>query len=125
MSRATNSCGERCRRPRSDRHEVTIHELLRAEHRRLSALLKGAAADFERFDHEAFEAFRAGLLRHIDFAVRTFAAWRLGRKGHNDRLALFILARNRRSAVEVGYGLSGLSGASSRPSSGAAGATRA
>jgi len=38
---------------------------LSADHRRLDALLSQAVADPERFDHEAFAAFRAGLLRHI------------------------------------------------------------
>jgi hypothetical protein len=42
-----------------------ILDLLAADHRRLGALLERAAADPARFDHEAFEAFRAGLLRHI------------------------------------------------------------
>ncbi len=40
-----------------------------------------------------------------DFAVRTFAAWRVGRKGHDDGLALFILATDRKFDIEVGYGL--------------------
>src|SRR5262252_7766498 len=42
-----------------------IHALLEADHRRLAALLDRAVADPARFDHDAFEAFRAGLLRHI------------------------------------------------------------
>jgi uncharacterized protein len=40
-----------------------------------------------------------------DFATRTFAAWGLGRKGHDDGLALFIFADDRKIAIEVGYGL--------------------
>ncbi len=42
-----------------------IHRELSADHRRLDALLRQAVADPARFDHEAFERFRAGLLRHI------------------------------------------------------------
>lgn len=40
-----------------------------------------------------------------DFAVRTFAAWGLGRKGQDDGLALFIFSEDRKIAIEVGYGL--------------------
>lgn len=35
------------------------------DHARLDALLQQSAADPDRFDHAAFEAFRSGLLRHI------------------------------------------------------------
>jgi uncharacterized protein len=40
-----------------------------------------------------------------DWAVRTFAAWRLGRKGFDDGIALFVLADDRAIDIEVGYGL--------------------
>jgi uncharacterized protein len=40
-----------------------------------------------------------------EWAVRTFEAWRLGRKGIDDGLAVFILAEDRKIAIEVGYGL--------------------
>jgi uncharacterized protein len=40
-----------------------------------------------------------------DWAVRTFAAWGIGRKGHDDGLVLFILADDRKMDIEVGYGL--------------------
>ncbi len=36
-----------------------------ADHRRLDALLARSAADPDSFDLETFEAFRAGLLKHI------------------------------------------------------------
>jgi uncharacterized protein len=39
------------------------------------------------------------------WAVRAFAAWRVGRKGLDDGVALFILAADRRVRIEVGYGL--------------------
>lgn len=40
-----------------------------------------------------------------DWAVRTFAAWQLGRKGKDDGIALFVLADDRKIDIEVGYGL--------------------
>jgi uncharacterized protein len=42
-----------------------------------------------------------------DFAVEAFQAWGIGRKGHDDGVLLVVLARDRRVAVEVGYGLEG------------------
>jgi hypothetical protein len=38
---------------------------LAADHARLDTLLRASVADERRFDGEAFERFRAGLLRHI------------------------------------------------------------
>lgn len=40
-----------------------------------------------------------------DWAVRTFAAWKVGRKGLDDGIAIFILADDRTIDIEVGYGL--------------------
>lgn len=40
-----------------------------------------------------------------DWAVRTFAAWQVGRKGIDDGLVMFILAADRAIDIEVGYGL--------------------
>lgn len=40
-----------------------------------------------------------------DWAVRTFEAWQVGRKGLDDGLVLFILAEDRKIRIEVGYGL--------------------
>jgi uncharacterized protein len=40
-----------------------------------------------------------------DFAVRTFKAWQLGQKGKDDGLLLLVLAKDRKMAIEVGYGL--------------------
>jgi len=40
-----------------------------------------------------------------DWAVKTFEAWKVGRKGIDDGLALFILAEDQRIRIEVGYGL--------------------
>jgi uncharacterized protein len=40
-----------------------------------------------------------------DWAVRAFAAWKVGRKGIDDGLVLFIMADDRKVHIEVGYGL--------------------
>ena len=39
------------------------------------------------------------------WAVRAFAAWRVGRKGLDDGVAVFILAADRKVRIEVGYGV--------------------
>jgi uncharacterized protein len=40
-----------------------------------------------------------------DWAVRAFAKWKVGRKGLDDGLAVFIMPQDRRIRIEVGYGL--------------------
>lgn len=40
-----------------------------------------------------------------DWTVRAFKAWRVGRKGIDDGLVLFIFAEDRKIRIEVGYGL--------------------
>lgn len=40
-----------------------------------------------------------------DWAVRAFAKWKVGRKGLDDGLALFILSQDHKMRIEVGYGL--------------------
>jgi len=40
-----------------------------------------------------------------EFAVKAFQAWKVGRKGLDDGLALFIMAEDRAVRIEVGYGL--------------------
>jgi uncharacterized protein len=42
------------------------------------------------------------------WAERTFRAWGIGRRGKDDGVALFVLARDRRMRIEVGYGLEGV-----------------
>lgn len=42
-----------------------------------------------------------------DWAVRTFQSWKIGRKGLDDGIALFIMAADRKLRIEVGYGLEG------------------
>src|SRR5262245_64347048 len=40
-----------------------------------------------------------------DWAVRAFKNWKVGRKGIDDGLVLFIMAADRKLRFEVGYGL--------------------
>jgi uncharacterized protein len=40
-----------------------------------------------------------------DWAVRTFESWKIGRKGLDDGVAMFLLADDRAIDIEVGYGL--------------------
>jgi uncharacterized protein len=42
-----------------------------------------------------------------DWAVKVFQAWKVGRRGLDDGLVLFIMADDRRLRIEVGYGLEG------------------
>jgi uncharacterized protein len=43
-----------------------------------------------------------------DWTVRAFKAWRVGRKGLDDGLALFVFSADRKLRIEVGYGLEGV-----------------
>lgn len=40
-----------------------------------------------------------------DWASRTFAAWKIGRSGVDDGVAIFVLGSDRQIDIEVGYGL--------------------
>jgi uncharacterized protein len=40
-----------------------------------------------------------------DWAVKTFDAWKVGRRGLDDGLVLFIMAEDKKVRIEVGYGL--------------------
>lgn len=42
-----------------------------------------------------------------DWAVRAFQNWKVGRKGLDDGVALFIMSADRRLRIEVGYGMEG------------------
>jgi uncharacterized protein len=42
-----------------------------------------------------------------DWAVQTFASWKIGRKGLDDGVAMFVFADDRKIDIEVGYGLEG------------------
>jgi uncharacterized protein len=43
-----------------------------------------------------------------DFTAKSFAAWKVGRKGLDDGLVFFIFAEDRKIRIEVGYGLEGI-----------------
>jgi len=43
-----------------------------------------------------------------DWAAEAFKAWRIGRKGIDDGLAIFVMADDRLIRIEVGYGLEGV-----------------
>lgn len=40
-----------------------------------------------------------------DWSVHAFAQWKVGRKGLDDGLALFVMSKDRKLHIEVGYGL--------------------
>ena len=40
-----------------------------------------------------------------EWAARSFQAWRVGRQGKDDGVALFVLPAERKMRIEVGYGL--------------------
>ena len=40
-----------------------------------------------------------------EWAVRTFQSWGVGRKGLDDGVVIFVLVKDRRVRIEVGYGL--------------------
>ena len=42
-----------------------------------------------------------------DWTEKAFTAWAIGRKGHDDGVALFIFSDDRRARIAVGYGLEG------------------
>lgn len=42
-----------------------------------------------------------------DWTIRAFTAWKVGRKKLDDGLALFIFTQDRKTRIEVGYGLEG------------------
>jgi len=42
-----------------------------------------------------------------DWAVKAFGAWGVGRKGHDDGIAVFVFSDDRQVKIEVGYGLEG------------------
>jgi len=42
-----------------------------------------------------------------DWTAKAFKAWGIGRKEHNDGVALFIFSDDRKLRIEVGYGLEG------------------
>ncbi len=75
------------------------------------AALDSALEDFERrTGHQVLiyvDATTGGIPLE-DWAARAFQAWKVGRKGLDDGLAVFIMAADRKIRIEVGYGLEGL-----------------
>ncbi len=58
-----------------------LAQYLLSDHDRLEALLDRAVADPDRFDHDAYRAFRAGLLRHIGIEEKILLADARRRRG--------------------------------------------
>jgi uncharacterized protein len=42
-----------------------------------------------------------------DYAVKVFAAWKLGKKGKDNGILIMVVPKDRRMRIEVGYGLEG------------------
>jgi uncharacterized protein len=78
-------------------------EALRSLDARLSAYEKGTGHQLI-----VYIAATSGDAPIEDWAVRAFKAWKVGRKGLDDGLALFIMSKDRKVRIEVGYGLEGV-----------------
>lgn len=75
------------------------------------AALDSALEDLERSTGRQVLVYIDGTTGGIpleDWASRAFQAWKVGRKGLDDGLALFIMAADRKIRIEVGYGLEAL-----------------
>ncbi len=48
-----------------------------------------------------------GIVPLDEWAVKAFAAWKVGRRGLDDGLVLFIMAEDKRLRIETGYGMEG------------------
>jgi uncharacterized protein len=81
--------------------------LLSAEaERRIEA--KIAAHEAESSDQIAVAAFRSLEGESLeDFAIRLAEAWQIGSKEHDNGVILLVFAEERRTRLEVGYGLEG------------------
>lgn len=67
--------------------------------------------EFERSSGHQFLVYigtSSGAAPIEDWAVRAFAAWKVGRRGLDDGLVLFVMAADKRLRIEVGYGLEGV-----------------
>jgi uncharacterized protein len=68
-------------------------------------------SQLETFEHETghqvlvYVAKTSGGYPIEEWAVKAFEAWKVGRKGLDDGLVLFIMAEDRKTRIEVGYGL--------------------
>jgi uncharacterized protein len=75
------------------------------------AALDSALEDFERRTGRQVLVYvdkSTGGIPLEDWASKAFQAWKVGRKGLDDGLAVFIMATDRKLRIEVGYGLEGL-----------------
>lgn len=73
--------------------------------------LDSTLEDFERRTGRQVLVYVDGTTGGIpleDWASRAFQAWKVGRKGLDDGLAVFIMAADRKIRIEVGYGLEAL-----------------
>jgi hypothetical protein len=73
-----------------------LEQYLVEDHARLIALLEASTADAERFDHESFEQFRAGLQRHMGIEEKLLIA-RLRKMG--EPLPLVAILRVEHAAL--------------------------
>jgi uncharacterized protein len=71
-------------------------------------------AKLRTFDEETGHQVVVAIFRELppgeaieDFTVRTAESWHLGRKKEDDGAALFVFVQNRKTRLEVGYGLEG------------------
>ena len=68
-------------------------------------------SQLEAFEHETghqvlvYIGTTSGGYPIEEWAVKAFEAWKVGRKGLDDGLVLFIMAEDRKIRIEVGYGL--------------------
>lgn len=73
-----------------------------------SASLDARLEDFERrTGHQVivYIGRTTGDVPIEEWAVRAFEAWKVGRRGMDDGLVLFLMAEDRKVRIEVGYGL--------------------
>ena len=75
-----------------------LHEYMAADHDRLDRLLERAVASADRFDLEAFEEFRAGLLRHIGIEEKILLPDARRRRG-GERLPVAARLRVEHAAI--------------------------
>lgn len=78
---------------------TSFARLLEDDHRRLDALLDQAVADPDTIDREAYDGFRAGLLRHIGIEEKLVMP-RLRAEG-GDAAALAAVIREEHSAIAL------------------------
>ena len=99
--------GPRSRRRPSAGSPTTAGLLSPAAAAELDARLEA----FERSSGHQFVVYigdTTGGIPIEDWAVKAFEAWRVGRKGLDDGLVLFIMKADKRLRIEVGYGLEGV-----------------